>query len=172
MRIHQRWKSHTPSLMSLQWLCSHSVWKWVTQSDPDCLSAFTVVWKMGRRFSNSAFNLLDWKPKTSEIVSYTEQSSNNHKNDWSVKPYCLRFHCFDKTLGQRATQGGKGWFSSYYPHRDLSPEGSQSRNLEVGADAEAMEKCCFLACSHALLNLLFYRRTQDHHSRPQWAGPS
>jgi hypothetical protein len=26
-------------------------------------------------------------------------------------------------------------------------EGSQDRNLQLGADAEAMEGCCFIACS-------------------------
>jgi hypothetical protein len=37
----------------------------------------------------------------------------------------------------------------------------QSRNLETGADAEAMEGSCLLACVHGLLSQLSYR-TQDH----------
>jgi hypothetical protein len=39
-------------------------------------------------------------------------------------------------------------------------EGSQGRNLEAGTEAEAMEECCFLACSSRL-----YYTTQDH---PPW----
>ena len=35
-------------------------------------------------------------------------------------------------------------------------------NLEVGADEEAMEKCCLpQACSYGLLSLLSYK-TQNH----------
>lgn len=32
----------------------------------------------------------------------------------------------------------------------------QDRNIEAGATADAMEGCCFLACSHCLLSLLSY----------------
>jgi hypothetical protein len=41
----------------------------------------------------------------------------------------------------------------------------QGRNLEAGADAEAMEGCCFLACSLGLLLNLFSNRIQDHQPR-------
>jgi hypothetical protein len=34
-------------------------------------------------------------------------------------------------------------------------KGSQGRNLEARADAEAMERCCFLACSPWLAQLAF-----------------
>jgi hypothetical protein len=34
--------------------------------------------------------------------------------------------------------------------------GSQDRNLEAEADAEAIEEYCFLACSLSLLSLLFF----------------
>jgi hypothetical protein len=34
---------------------------------------------------------------------------------------------------------------------------NQGRNLEAGADAEATEGCCLLACSHDLLSLLPYK---------------
>jgi hypothetical protein len=37
---------------------------------------------------------------------------------------------------------------------------NQGRILEAGVDGEAMEGCCLLACSHALLSLLSYS-TQD-----------
>jgi hypothetical protein len=43
----------------------------------------------------------------------------------------------------------------------------QNRNLEAGADAEAMEGCCLEACfscPHGLPNLLS-SRTQDHQPR-------
>ena len=43
---------------------------------------------------------------------------------------------------------------------------STSRNLEAGADAEAIERCCSLVYSLWLVSLLSYR-TQDHQP---WGG--
>jgi hypothetical protein len=43
-------------------------------------------------------------------------------------------------------------------------EPKQGRNLESGADAEAMEGAAYWLDPHLLLNLLFYR-TQDHQPR-------
>ena len=71
-------------------------------------------------------------------------------------------HCLCSVLGlvtlaviqhqTKATCGGKGFFSSYFHitvhHRRKSEQKlQQSRNLEAGADAEATEECCLLACS-------------------------
>lgn len=68
---------------------------------------------------------------------------------------------------QRASWGGKGYFSSHF-HGTVhycgksGQELKQGRSLEAGIDAEAVEGCCLLACSHCLLSLLSYG-TQDHH---------
>jgi hypothetical protein len=49
-------------------------------------------------------------------------------------------------------------------HQRISGQGfKQGRNLEAGADAEVMARCCLLACS-SLLSLPFYS-TQDHQLR-------
>jgi len=48
--------------------------------------------------------------------------------------------------------GRKGFIQLTLPHCCSSPKEVRTgthtgRNLEAGADAEAMEKCCLLACS-------------------------
>ena len=43
-------------------------------------------------------------------------------------------------------------------------KGSQDRNLEAAADAEALQGCCLLLAHHGLLSLLSYR-THDHQPR-------
>ena len=48
--------------------------------------------------------------------------------------------------------------------KKLGQELKQSRNLETGADAEAVEGRCWLACFTGLLSLLSYR-TWDHQAR-------
>ena len=59
----------------------------------------------------------------------------------------------------KATWGGKGLFGLHthiivHHQRKLGQELKQSRNLEAGADAEAMEGYCLLACPHGLISLL------------------
>jgi hypothetical protein len=56
----------------------------------------------------------------------------------------------------KATWGGKGLFSSHFHitvhhQRKSGQELKQDRNLEAGADAEALERCCLLACSGCFL---------------------
>jgi hypothetical protein len=41
------------------------------------------------------------------------------------------------------------------PHKLFIIKGSQDRNLEAGADAEAMERCCLLAFSPYLAQCAF-----------------
>jgi hypothetical protein len=41
--------------------------------------------------------------------------------------------------------------------RKSGQELKQGRNLEAEADREAMEQCCFVACSSWLVTLLSYR---------------
>jgi hypothetical protein len=64
---------------------------------------------------------------------------------------------------------GKGLLSSHFlivihHQKEVRQELKQGRNLEAEADAEAMEGCCLLTCSHGLLSLLSYK-TQDHQPR-------
>jgi hypothetical protein len=54
-------------------------------------------------------------------------------------------------------------FTSLFNHLSNS-ELKQSRNLEAGADAEAMEGAAYCLTPHGLLSLLSYR-TQDHQPR-------
>ena len=74
-----------------------------------------------------------------------------------------------KHQDQKANWRGKGLFSSHFQitvvqwtksGQELKPDW----NLEAGADTEAMEGCCLLACFSALLSLLSYR-TQDYQPR-------
>jgi hypothetical protein len=56
--------------------------------------------------------------------------------------------------------GGKGLFSLYfriaaYYKRKSGQEFKQGRNLGVGADADAIEGCCLLACSSWLAQPVF-----------------
>jgi hypothetical protein len=60
---------------------------------------------------------------------------------WLMCPY----HCPSVKEVRAGTQTGHG-------------------SLKAGADAEAMEEYCLLACSHGLLSLLFYR-AQDHQDK-------
>jgi hypothetical protein len=67
---------------------------------------------------------------------------------------------------QEASWGGKGLISLYFHiavhhQRKLGQELTLSRNLEAGADAEAMEGCCLLDCFPGFLRLL-PSRTQDY----------
>jgi hypothetical protein len=50
-------------------------------------------------------------------------------------------------------------------HSSSLKTGTQGRNLEVGADVEAMDGCCLLTAPHGLSSLLSYR-TQNHRSTP------
>jgi hypothetical protein len=59
--------------------------------------------------------------------------------------------------------------------KEARQELKQGRNLEAGADAEAMGGCCLLACSSRLAQPAFLR-AQDHQSRVtlftvDWALP-
>ena len=54
-------------------------------------------------------------------------------------------------------------FTSLFNHLSNS-ELKQSRNLEAGADAEAMEGAAYWLAPHSLLSIPSYR-TQDHQAR-------
>ena len=68
-----------------------------------------------------------------------------------------------KLHDQKASWGGKGLYLhiAVQNQRKSGQELKQGRNLEAGADAEATEECCLLACSY-LLSLLSYS-TQGHY---------
>jgi hypothetical protein len=56
-----------------------------------------------------------------------------------------------KHYDHEASCGGKGLFSLHFHiavhhQRKSGQELTQGRNLEAGADAEAMEECCLLDC--------------------------
>jgi hypothetical protein len=74
-----------------------------------------------------------------------------------------------KHHGQKASWEEKSLFGRHlhittHHWRKLGQELEQSRDLEAGADTEAMEKCSLLACTHGLPSLLPYK-TQDHQPR-------
>jgi hypothetical protein len=48
--------------------------------------------------------------------------------------------------------------------RKSGQEPKQGRDLEAGADAEAMKRCCYWLARHGLFSLLSYR-AQDHYPR-------
>ena len=59
--------------------------------------------------------------------------------------FCTKHH------EQEASWGGRSLFSLHfhiavYHQRKLGQEPTEGRNLEAGADAEAMEGCCLLDC--------------------------
>ena len=61
---------------------------------------------------------------------------------------------------QEANWGGKGLFSLHphiavYHQRKSGQELTQGKNLEAGADAEAIEGCCLLACFPCLAQPAF-----------------
>ena len=65
---------------------------------------------------------------------------------------CQGFYSCTKHHDQEASWGGKGLFSLHFhtavhQQRKSGLELTQGRNLEAGADAEAVEGCCLLACS-------------------------
>ena len=77
-------------------------------------------------------------------------------------PICLSQGLFSctKHYDQEARWGGKGLLSSHFQvavhrQRNSGQELTQGRNLEAGADAEAMEGCCLLACFPWFAQLAF-----------------
>jgi hypothetical protein len=93
---------------------------------------------------------------------------------------CLRITIAVMKHCEKVNQGAKGYYGLYFHisvhyGRKLRQELKQGRNLEAGADAEAMEECCLLPCSCDLLSLFSYR-TPDHQSggwsHPQWTPSS
>ena len=87
---------------------------------------------------------------------------------------CLKHH------EQEASSGRKGLFNLHihiavHHQKKSGRELTQGRDLEAGADAEAMEGCCLLTCFPWLAQLVFLRNPGPpaqgwHH--PQWPGPS
>ena len=76
---------------------------------------------------------------------------------------------------QKASWGGKGlsdlhFLITDYHQRKSGQEVKQGRNLEVGADAEAMEGCCLLACLHGLFSLLIESTTTSPGMAPPTMG--
>jgi len=69
----------------------------------------------------------------------------------------------------KASWRGKGLFHSQFHttvhhQKEWGQRLKQSRDLESGANAKAMEGCCLLACSCGFLILTSYR-SQDHQLR-------
>ena len=61
-----------------------------------------------------------------------------------------------KHQDQKASWGEKGLFDLYFNITIIKGQYlKQDRNLEVGADTEDMEECCFLACSSWLTGPAF-----------------
>jgi hypothetical protein len=70
------------------------------------------------------------------------------------------FVAVKKYHDQKASWGGKCLFSLHFHigvhHQRKSGQAlKQGRNLEAGADAEAMEECCLLTCFPWLVQLAF-----------------
>jgi hypothetical protein len=94
---------------------------------------------------------------------------------WSIIIVLVRVCICTKHYEQDASWGGKGLFSLdplnvVHHQRKSGQEITQGRNLEAGADAEAMERCDNWIISPGLLSLLSYR-TQDYQPYSQWALP-
>ena len=70
----------------------------------------------------------------------------------------------------KCSVGRKGFILLTVPCNRSIIKGSEGRHLEAGADAEAMEGAAFRLASHGLLNLLSYKKTQDH--QPGIAPPT
>jgi hypothetical protein len=68
-------------------------------------------------------------------------------------PYCLRVPIAVMKHHEKKQVGEERVYSAYISTSEFIIEGSpgsnskQGRNLEAGANAEAMEGCCLLACS-------------------------
>jgi hypothetical protein len=79
-----------------------------------------------------------------------------------------------------AIWGGKGLFSLHfhiavYHQRKSGQEVTLGRNLEAGADAEAVEECCLLACFPCLAQLAFLQTPElpvQGWYHLKWTGPS
>jgi hypothetical protein len=72
----------------------------------------------------------------------------------SLEEQCLSwgYYCCDETLGPKKQVREERTFGSHFHiavhhQRKSGQEFKQGRNLEAGADAEAMKGCCFLTCS-------------------------
>jgi hypothetical protein len=89
-----------------------------------------------------------------------------------------RFLFLHKTSWPRSKLGRKGFIQlphCYHHQRKSGQKLTQGRNLEAGADAEAMKVCCLLDCFPWLAQPAFLQNPEPpaqgwHH--PQWAGPS
>ena len=81
-------------------------------------------------------------------------------------PVCQSLYSCTKHHDPEASWGGKGLFSLHFHiaghyQRKSGLELRQGRNLEAGADAEALEGAAYWLASPGLLSLLSYR-TQDY----------
>ena len=79
---------------------------------------------------------------------------------------CLRITIAVMKHCEKVNQGAKGYYGLYFHisvhyGRKLRQELKQGRNLEAGADAEAMEGAAYWLPSPGLFSLLSYR-TQDY----------
>jgi len=74
---------------------------------------------------------------------------------WMDMGMCLSqgIYCSDETPWPKSKQGGKGLFGLHSISLLVNADGSQCRNLEAGAAAEAMDGSCLLptACSSCFL---------------------
>jgi hypothetical protein len=76
-------------------------------------------------------------------------------------------HCDQKHLGEDYR------VLHHSPSLREARTGTQGRNLEAGADAEAMEGCCLLACSSWFSQSAFIQNpgpSAQGWPHPQWAG--
>jgi len=80
-----------------------------------------------------------------------------------------------KHHNQKASWEARGLFSllfhiAVYHQKTSGQKLKQVKNLEVGADAEAMEGCCFLACSSWLAQPVLLMGPTT--TRPEMAPPT
>jgi hypothetical protein len=100
--------------------------------------------------------ILSWLPGFSfltRLFGHNELSGPHLETVMEQEHHCLShgFYSSTKPHDQEASWGGKGLFSLHFriavhPQRKSGQELTLGRNLEAGADAEAMEGCCLLAC--------------------------
>lgn len=97
-------------------------------------------------------------------------------------PFCLSFQfllLWQNARTWKASWGGKGFIQRTFLHcrpslKQSGKELKQDKDLEAGANTEAMEGAAYWLAPHGLLRLFFYKTgtTSPGWPHTQWARPS
>jgi hypothetical protein len=89
------------------------------------------------------------------FLSLKQADSTCHVKAWRklvLKISIVRFLLLRENTMTKSNLGRKGFISITVSGQELQ----QGQNHEAGADAEAMEECCLLACSFWLFRAAFF----------------